>query len=162
MSTQSAELKLRNLAAQNAVLIADLTWPNIAGVPTFQWFDRQVVQGDIGKQSDGRACVTVQRASSIRVANNQSGVQALSAPRFQINIVAYNAEQARVIAQHMVDFMNSISLCNAGYFTSPTTGPTQVPNILLTERAGMLPKLQPPAYVETQDWRFMNREDIPS
>lgn len=161
MSTQSAELKLRNLAAQNAQLITDLTWPNTAGAQIFQWFDRQVVQGDLGKPSDGRACVTVQRVSSVRPADNQGGVGNLSQPRFQINIVSYNAEQCRQIAQDMVAFMNSISLCSRGYFASPVTGPTQNPNKLVNERAGMLPQLQPPAYVETQDWRVMNFENVP-
>lgn len=160
--TQSAELKLRNLAAQNAQLIADLTWPNTAGSQLFMWMDKQVVQGDLGKPSDGRACVTVQRVSSARPADNQGGVGNLSRVRLQLNIVSYNAEQGRVIAQHMVDFMNSISLCNAGYFASPVTGPTQNPNKLLNERAGMLPQLNPPAYVETQDWALMNFETVPN
>jgi hypothetical protein len=162
MSTQSAELKLRNLAAQNTQLIADLTWPNTAGNPTFQWFDRQVVQGDLGKPSDGRACVTVRRVGSVRPANNQGGVGNLSQPRLQIDIYSYNAEQSRRIAQDMVAFMNSISLCSAGNYTSPATAPTQAPNFLVNERAGILPQIGPlPVYVETQDWRVMNFENQP-
>jgi hypothetical protein len=162
MSYQSAELKLRNLAAANTQLIADLTWPNTAGNATFMWMDRQLTQGDLGKPSDGRACVTVRRVSSLRPADNQGGVGNLSQPRIQINIVTYNAEQGRLIAKHMVDFFNTISLCNAGYFASPVTGPNQNPNCLLNERAGLLPQLAPPAEVWTQDWRVFNVESVPS
>ena len=163
MIFQSAELKLRNLAAQNAQLVADLTWPNTKGDPLFQWFDRQVVQGDLGKPSDGRYCVTVQRISSgPRVSNMGSPNTPLSQPRFQINIVGYNSETIRSIANDIVLFMNSISLAWDGYYQSPVTGPSQNPCFLLNERAGMLPQLQPPAYVWTQDWRVYNREDFPN
>ena len=159
---QSAELKLRDLAAQYPALIADLTWPNTKGDQTFQWFDRQVVQGDLGKPSDGRYCVTVQRVSSPpRVSNQGSPNTPLSQPRFQFNIVGYNSEKLRSIANDVVAFMNSISLCNDGYYLSPVTGATQNPNYLLNERSGMLAQLQPPAYVHTQDWRCYNREDFP-
>ncbi len=163
MGFQSAELKLRNLAAQNAQLIADLTWPNTHGDPIFQWMDRQVVQGDLGKPSDGRYCVTVQRISSgPRVSNMGSPNTPLSQPRFQINIVGYNSETLRSIANDIVLFMNSISLAWDGYYQSPVTRPSQNPCFLLNERSGMLPQLQPPAYVHTQDWRVYNREDFPN
>ena len=159
---QSAELKLRNLAAQNAALIADLTWPNTKGDPIFMWMDRQVVQGDLGKPSDKRYCVTVQRVSSLpRVRNQGTPNTALSQPRLQINIVGYNAETLRSIGNDIVAFMNSISLAWDGYYQSPVTGPSQNPCFLLNERGGMLPQLQPPAYVWTQDWRVYNREDFP-
>lgn len=163
--SMSAELKLRTLAAQNAGLIAALTWPNAQGAQTFLWFDRQLAQGDIGKPSNGFAAVTVQRVSAVprsQVSGNQGGPnQALSLIRFQLNCVAYNAEQARQVAAAVTAFMQSISLCAAGEFASPQTAPNQNPNFLLSERAGMLPLLSPPAYVETQDWRCYNREDLP-
>jgi hypothetical protein len=159
---KSAELKLRDLAAQNAALIADLTWPNTIGNPIFQWFDRQVVQGDLGKPSDGRYCVTVQRVSSLpRVSNQGTPNTPLAQPRFQINIVGYNSETLRKIANDLVAFFNSISLAWNGYYQSPATGPSQNPNFLLNERSSMLPQLQPPAYVHTQDWRCYVREDFP-
>lgn len=158
MSYQSAELKLRNLAQQNAQMIADFGAPG----NTFRWFDRQLVQGDIGKPSDNKTCVTVQRVSTRRADwYNQGGVGNLSQPRLQINIISYNAETARQVARDVTAFMASIDLTSPGQFQSPVTGPTHAPNFLLNERAGMLPALQPPAYVETQDWRVFNAENIP-
>lgn len=162
MSFQSAELKLRNLATQNAQLIADLTWPNTAGAPTFLWFDRQLVQGDLGQRSDGKCAVYVHRVSSAqRVSNMGSPNTPLSQPRIQIDIVSYNAEQARGVGNDFVAFMNSISLCSDGYYQSPVTGPSQNPCFLLNERESIMPALNPPPFVWTQDWRVYNREDFP-
>jgi hypothetical protein len=149
----SCELKLRDLAQQNAQLQTDLGTP-------MRWLDRQLVQGDLGKPSDNRTCVTVRRVSTLRD-YNQGGLMTLSQPRLQIDVYSYNAETARQVASHIAAFMNSVSLCDAGEWASPQTGPNQAPNYLLNERAGMLYALQPPAYVETQDWRVFNREDIP-
>ncbi len=162
MSFQSAELKLRNLAAQNTKLIADLTWPNTAGVPTFMWFDQQLAQGDIGKRSDGRCAVYARRVSETRQAANMGQPNTpLTAIRFQVDIIAFNFEQARSVANDMVSFMNSISLCSNGYYQSPVTGPSQNPNFLINTRLGSLPQQQPAPAVVTQDWRVWNREDFP-
>lgn len=160
MSSPSCELKLRMLAQQNAALVTALAGPPPA---TFLWMDRQVVQGDIGKISDGRSCVTVRRISTSRsFAANQGGpVQNLSQVRLQIDCVSYNAEQARQVAALVTSFMRTISLLDPGEFGSPQTAPRQNPSWLLNERAGMMPNLQPPAYVETQDWRVWNNEAIP-
>jgi hypothetical protein len=164
MSFQSAELKLRNLALSNAALIADLTWPVPPNnTPTFLWFDRRLVQGDIGQRSDGRCAVYVHRVSTgPRVGNQGSPNTPLSQPRIQIDIVSYTAEQARSVANDFVAFMNSISLAWDGYYKSPATGPSQNPCFLLNERESIFPELNPPPYVWTQDWRFWNREDFPN
>ena len=157
----SAEAKLRTLAAQNAALQASLTWPNAQGVNTFAWFDRQLAQGAIAVNTT-QAAVTVQRISTQRTPfGNQGGpVQNLSRVRLQINVVSYNAEQARQVAQQIAVFMMTISLLSPGEFQSPQTGPNQNPNCLVNERAGMWPQLQPPAYVETQDWFCFNNENV--
>lgn len=169
MGFQSAELKLRNLAMNggpgivNAALVADLTWNNTAGVPTFMWMDRQLVQGDLGKPSDGRAAVYVHRVSSAPRISNQGQLNtALSQPRLQFDIVAYNAEQARSCANDFIAFFNSISLAWNGYYQSPVTGPSQAPCRVLNEREGILPQLNPPPYVWTMDVRFFCREDFPN
>ena len=153
MSVPSCELKLRTRAAANAGLIAALTWPNAAGNQIFQWFDRQLAQGDLGSRADGRAAVTVTRVSSLPRINNQSGTTSLSQPRLQVNCYAYSAEQARQVAAAVTAFMSSMTLCSA-------SAPSQNPSFLLNERAGMVYELEPPAYVQTQDWRVFNREDI--
>jgi hypothetical protein len=159
---QSAELKLRNLAAANATLQADLTFPNTKGVPLFMWFDTQLVQGDIGVRSDGRCAIYLHRVSEARQARNMGQPNTpLTAIRFQLDVISFNAEQARSVANDMVAFMNSISLCSDGYYQSPVTGPSQNPNFLLNTRQGILPQLQPSPMVITQDWRVWNREDFP-
>lgn len=165
MSYESAELKLRTLASNNAALQAALTFPAPSGVSAFMWFDRQVAQGDIGTPSQNRTCVTVQRISTAdrTIFGNQGGpVQNISQPRFQVNVIDYNAERARRVAKLVTAFMQSISLLDPGEFASPQTAPSQNPNYLLNERAGMLFQLQPPAYVETQDWRCWNNEGVPA
>lgn len=153
MSTPSCELKLRNRAAANAGLVSALTWPNAAGTQIFQWFDRQLAQGDLGVRSDGRAAVTVTRVSSMPRITNQSGVTNLSQIRLQVDCYAYSAEQSRQVAAAVTAFMASMTLCSA-------SAPNQNPNFLMNERAGMAYQLEPPAYVQTQDWRVFNREDI--
>lgn len=160
---KSCELKLRNLAAANATLQSDLTWPNTAGNPLFMWMDTQLVQGDIGKRSDGKCVVYVHRVSEARQAANMGQPNTpLTAIRIQIDIASYDAEQARSVANDMVAFMNSISLCSDGYYQSPVTGPSQNPNFLLNTRQGIMPQLNPPPFTITQDWRVWNREDFPN
>jgi hypothetical protein len=163
MSFQSAELKLRNLALLNAQIVADLTWPDTAGNPLFMWFDRQLAQGDLGKRSDGKCAVYVHRVSSgPRISNMGTPNTPLSQLRIQIDIVSYNAEQARRVGHDFVTFMNSISLAWNGYYQSPVTGPSQNPCFLLNERESIMPQLKDPPFVFTQDWRFFNREDFPN
>lgn len=160
---QSAELKLRNLAAANAGLVDALTWPDTAGNPLFQWFDRQLAQGDVGKKSDGRAAVTVRRVSTLQQPFANMGQ--LNTPstlvRFQIDCISYNAEQARQVALLVKDFMNSVSLSDPGEFHVPAEGPANAPNLLLNERGGMIPQVQPPAYTQMQDWRVRNVDTVP-
>lgn len=169
MSFQSAELKLRNLALNggpgvvNAALVADLTWPNTVNVATFLWFDRQLVQGDLGKPSDGRCAVYVHRVSSAPRISNQGQLNTpLSQPRIQFDIASFNAEQARGCANDFIAFFNSISLAWDGYYQSPVTGPSQNPCRVLNEREGIMPALNPPPFVWTMDVRFFNREDFPN
>ena len=161
--SQSAEVKLRNLAAQNAGLVAALTWPNTAGVPTFLWMDERIAQGDLGNRSDGRCAVTVLRVStqSVPYANQGTSNVPLETIRFQIDCISYNAEQARQAALLVKAFMNSISLCDPGEFASPQTAPNQAPNFLLNRRSGLKPQLNPPAFTQIQDWRVFNVDTVP-
>jgi hypothetical protein len=163
MSAPSCELKLRTLALGNAALVTALSFTAGNGQQVFSWFDRQLAQGDIGAPADNRTCVMVQRVSTARQPYyNQGGITPLSTPRLQITVIDYNAERARQVAALVSQFMATISLCDAGEFSSPVTSPSQNPNFLLNERAGMLPQLSPPAYTEIQDWRVFNREDLPA
>jgi len=151
MSFQSAELKIRDLASANTTLQADL------GTAPFRWFDRQIAQG----QANNGPCVSVQRISTVR-AYNQGGLMPLSAIRLQINIVSYSAETARQVAADVAAFMATFDLTNPGAYASPVYASNHTPNFLVNERAGMFYQLQPPAYVETQDWRIYNVENLPN
>jgi hypothetical protein len=165
VSVPSCEMKLRLLASANAPLVAALTFATPAGPNAFLWFDRQLQQGDIGKQSDNRTAVAVKRVSTAPRAQNgnQGGaVQNIAQVRIQIDITDYNAERARQVAQLVTNFMQSISLLSAGEFSSPVTQPSQNPNFLLNERSGMLFNLQPPAYTHIQDWRIWNNQAVPA
>jgi hypothetical protein len=160
MSTPSCEVKLRNLAMLNAQMLADFGPSN-----AFRWFDRQLAQQGVAAPvtpvASNPVYMAVRRVSTQRV-RNQGAVTALEAVRLELMIVSYSAENARQAANDVVGFMNSISLCSAGEFASPVTAPNQNPNSFLNERAGMLYELDPPAYTEMQDWRVMNRADIPT
>ena len=164
----SCELKLRTLAQQNTTLTTALTFPPNPtipnGTPQFLWFDRQLAQGDIGKPSDNRTAVTVRRIATQRTpfANQGGPVQNLSMVRVQVDVYDYNAERGRTVASQIANWLKTVSLLDPGEFSSPQTGPSQNPNFLLNERAGMLPQVQPPVYVETQDWRIWNNENVPS
>jgi hypothetical protein len=59
------------------------------------------------------------------------------------------------VAKAVRQFMSGISL------VANSSAPSQNPNYLINERGGMMPELQPPAYVETQDWRVINNENLP-
>lgn len=163
MSVPSCELKLRMLAQANIALAAALTF-TINGSPVFMWMDRQLTQGDIGLKGDNRTAVTVQRVSTAprEQFGNQGGpVQNFSAIRLQINVVDYNAERARQVAQLVTKLMQSVSLMYTGEFASPVTQPNQSPNYLLNERGTMWPQIAPPPYVQIQDWRVFNNEAVP-
>lgn len=163
MSVPSCEEKLRILAQQNAALAAALTFTIApATPPQFLWMDRQLAQNALGLRSDNRTCVTVRRVSTVSTPFGNMGnpVGDLQTMRLQLDVIDYNAERARQVATLVTAFMMSISLCWSGAFGSPQTAPSQNPNFLLNERAGMFFEVQPPAYVETQDWRVFNRSDI--
>lgn len=158
----SCEWKLRMLAQQNAALVSALTWPNVQGVETFMWMDEQLQQGVTLKPGDGKAAVTVTRVSSMATKyGNQGGpIQPLRAIKLQVNCISYNAEQSRQVAAAVNTFMGTISLCDAGEFGSPQTGPSQNPNFLINQRGTLWPQLVPSAYVQVLDYRVFNREDI--
>jgi hypothetical protein len=159
MSYTSPELKLRTMAVQNATLQADLGGSNPA---TFRWYDRQLLQNEIGKLVGNGACVRVARVSTMR-GMNQGGIQNLSWPRIQIDVLDFDAEKARSVANDVIDFMGTINLCTNQQFDSPTTSITSNPSQLLNQRAGMIPNPQSPSgpiYVESLDFRIANIETL--
>jgi len=170
----SAELKLYQLASGNPTLQTDL------GTSPFRWFDRQLVQGALAMpptpEALGYSAVRVRRISTIRryiqgngtyTAGSPATIQPpralspLSQPRFQIDVLDFNAETARKVAADVVAFLGTICLANNGQFASPAISPVQYPNFLLSQRARMDYQLsKTPAYVECLDVRLYNLQSF--
>lgn len=148
----SLETKLRTLASANATLIVDL------GSSPFRWFDRRLVQGALTPpnptMTDRATCVRVLRVSTIPL-YNQGGLQTEEHVWMQIDVLDYDPETARQVAADIDTFLAGISLMSA-----TPTNITQSPNFKLNQRAGMEYRLDPPAYVETLDYRIWNRLDL--
>ena len=156
-SYMSPELKIRTLALADDTMLSDFG----EDPTTFRWYDRQLVQNEIGKLLKAGACARVRRISTIRE-TNQSGIMNISRPRIQIDVLDREAETARVIANDVILFMMKIDLCSLGQFQSPYVGPRQNPVILLNQLARMITGPQSPGgpvYIETLDFRVANRED---
>jgi hypothetical protein len=151
------EAKLYQLAASDATL------QGYFGTTPFRWFDTTLPQGQIASG----ACVVVRRVSTVREYSLQ-GLQDLSQPRFQIDVLAPSTvnkqadfQAARLAAAAVIDFLGTISLAQNNQFGSPATTPPQFPNFLLNQRQGMYPQLQPPTPVVSIDIRVFNLEEYP-
>lgn len=154
--------KLRVLAQQNTALIADLqaTVP-LPAVP-FRWFDRQLQPGNVANNVGAGTCVAAMRVSTLRNAN-MGGIMNLEFVRVQITVYDMDSSKASNVANDVVEFMRTISLCSNGQFQSPYTAPSQNPNFLLNQRQGMVPNPQSPSgpiYTEVLDFRCYNRTDL--
>ena len=152
----SVETKLRTLAAANATLQTDL------GTSPFRWFDRRLVQGALTPPNPitgpvpNTTCVRVLRVSTGQDGfYNQGGQGNIEQPRIQIDVLDYDPEVARQVAADIIAFLSSVSLMS----TTPTN-PAQCTNFRLNQRAGMEFQLDPPAYVETLDYRIWNNQTI--
>ena len=152
----TAEAKLLTLASQSPVLQADLGAPPAP----FRWFDKQFAQGAV----ETGTSVAVLRVSTSRAYLHSTGVSTphnlanVSAIRFQIDVCDFDPEKARAVALDIIDFMGAVDLASASQFASPPTAPTQYPCFLLNQRGRMYWELQPPAHVESLDWRVFNLE----
>lgn len=147
----TAEVKIRSLAS------ADATLQGYLGTDPFRWFDRQLVPTYL---QSGSPCVRMLRVST-ESDYNQGGLMNLDCPHFQIDVLDYDAEHCREVAAAIVTFMGTIDLTSSGQFASPYSSPNHAPCFLVNQRAGMAFDLQPPAYVETLEYRVYNRTDLP-
>jgi hypothetical protein len=152
----SVETKLRTLASANATLQGDL------GTSPFRWFDRRLVQGALTPPNPitgpvpNTTCVRVLRVSTGQDGfYNQGGQGNIEQPRIQIDVLDYDPEIARQVAADIIAFLSSVSLMSA-----TPTNPTQCTNFRLNQRAGIEFQLDPPAYVETLDYRIWNNQAI--
>ncbi len=154
MSYTSPETKLRLLASQ------DVTLQSFFGTNPFRWFDEQLVQGQI---SIG-CCVVVRRISTVRT-YEQRGLQDLSQPRFQIDVLPpattnrqQDPETGRQAANAVIQFLGTCNLATTDQFGSPVVTPRNFPNFVLNQRATMYPDLQPPVMAQSIDIRVYNLE----
>lgn len=159
MSYTSAESKLRLLASQNATLQADLGGANPA---TFRWMDQQLLQNKIGTLLASGCCVRVRRRGTTRN-NNQSGIMNLCKVRLLIDVLSLSAENARSVANDVINFLGTVNLCSGGQFNSPITTATQVPNFIEGQWDFMEANPQStagPVYGQHIAVSVFNREDI--
>ena len=150
----TAELRLYTLAAASPALQA------VFGTAPFRWYDTQVQQGTIVPGDDTQpAAARLLRVSTIR-SYEQAGLQPLSEPRFQLDVLHPLAETARAAAAAVIAFLGTVDLAGAYQFGSPVTTPPQFPCFVISQRGGLAPEFEPPVYVQSIDFRLYNREDI--
>ena len=151
----SAEAKIRTLAQQDATL---QSWFFTDG--QIRWFDRQLVPNYL---KIGKACVRVRRISTIRLYSKETDTQRsanrMEQPRFQIDVLDYDAERARSAASAICDWLATADFSSDAQFASPVTSPKRHPNFVINQRADMEFTTQPPAYVESLDVRIFDLEE---
>lgn len=143
------EVKMRTLAAADPVL---QSWFVTGGI--VRWFDRQLPPGYL---KVGAACVRVRRISTVRQYAHDT-ILDMTQPRFQIDVLDFDAERARAAAAAIKDWLGTVDFSTDDQFASPTVTPKAFSNFVLNQRADMEFTTQPPAYVETLDVRIFNKE----
>lgn len=143
----TAEVKLRSLAS------VDATMQTRFGTSPFRWFDIQLDQERIAN-----TCVRVRRISTLRF-YVQAGIQPLSQPLFQFDVMDLNPETARAALKDIIAFLLTVDLSSNAQFGSPVTTPKHFPSFVLNTRAGMEPVPDPPIYTESADVRFWCLEE---
>ena len=162
MAYTSAQVKLRLLAMRNAALVADLSTTQPLPAIQFRWFNRQLSPGEVSNKVAGGTCVTCTQAGNIRQ-GNQSGIGNLEWLRLTITVYDLDSENARSVANDIVNFMTTVDLCSNAQFGSPVTSPNQNPVTYLGQRDGMIPNPQSPSgpvYSIHTDFRCANRTDL--
>lgn len=151
----TAEAKIRSLAQQNPTLQSFFGEPN--GI--FRMFDRQLAPGYLKL---GKSCVRVRRISTVKIHSHETKTQRSAnsqvQPRFQIDVLDFDAERARAAAAAICDWLATVDFSSDAQFASPATTPTRHPNFVLNQRADMEFTTQPPAYVEMLDVRIFDEE----
>jgi hypothetical protein len=135
----TAEVKLRTAAAANVPLQGYL------GTAPFRWFDTQLPQN----QMPSGTCVRVQRVSTVRP-YSFAGIQNVSWPRFQIDVLDPDPELGRTVAKAIIQFFKTAAFGNIS---------GQAANFVLNQREGMDFQLQPPVFVHSIDVRIFNLEE---
>lgn len=149
----TAEAKIRSLAALDATL------QSYFGTGPFRWFDRILAPNYIQRG----ACCRVTRVSTLRYYTHgtatQRSVNEIAQPRFQFDVLDYDAERARSAAAAIRDWLDTVDFSSDNQFASPPTSPTRHPNVVLNQFAGLEPQTTKPVYVEILDVRIFDLEE---
>lgn len=162
MSYTPVPVKLRTLALMNAQMVADFGTSKPLPAVQFRWFNRQLQPGEVADKVAGGTCVTVTRVSTLRP-TNMGGIMNLELVRLQLTVYDLDSTVAANVANDVVNFMGTISMCTNSQFQSPPVAPNQNPNFLLNQRQGMVPNPQSPSgpvWTEILDFRCYNRTDL--
>ena len=144
------EVKLRTLAAANVTL------QGYFGTAPFRVFEAQVPQDEF----ENGTCARYFRVSTVReYSHGKPGLDDISLPRFQLDILDYDPEVARAAMKAVIDFLGTCDFAADYQFGCPVTTPPQAPVYVLNQRSGMEPQLEPPVFVQTLDFRFYNLEN---
>ncbi len=158
MPYSSPELKLRTLATRDATMQADFG----SDPSTFRWYDETLKQNQIGNLLANGACARVVRVSTIRQ-GNQGGIGNLAWPLIQIDVLDRVSEQARIVANDVIEFMQAVDLSTDNQFNSPVTGARQSTAVLLNQRQGVMQGPQSPGgpvFFQSMDFRIPNAENL--
>jgi hypothetical protein len=151
----SAEAKIRTLAQQDPVLQSFFFTDGQT-----RWFDRQMAPGYLKL---GKSCVRVMRVSTLLLHSHETRAQRsanrMQQPRFQFDVIDFEAERARAGASAIADWLARVDFSTDAQFGSPVTTPTRHPCYVLNQRAGMEVTTQPPAYIESLDVRIVNLDE---
>jgi len=145
----TAEVKLRTLASADAGMQL-----HFGTLPNFRYFD---IQLDQRRTSEG-SCLRARRVSNVR-RYVQAGLNPLSEPLFQFDILDLDPEVARAAALAFIEFIGTVDLSTTDQFGSPVLTPKHFPAFVVNQRAGLEPIPDPAVYVESIDVRFFNLEE---
>jgi len=141
MSLNSAEAKIRTLAAANA------TMQGILGTGPFRWFFVREPQGYI---EQGTICRT-RRVSAVYT-YAQGGRLCFEQARIQFDVLDQSQETARDALTALEAFLGTVDLMNET--------PAQYANFLLSERSTIEVQIKQQIYVWSADYRIWNNMGI--
>ena len=147
------EDKIRTLAATDATLMS------FFGTGPFRWFGPRIPPGYL---KIGNTCLRMKRISSVYgYTNSPPGLMNLNQPRFQFDILDFDASTTRAAAEAVINWFDTVSFAETNDFDSPPSSPPHSPNFLLNRRASEEPQIEPPgpAWVVILDYRIFNLEN---
>jgi hypothetical protein len=149
MSLNSAEAKIRTLAAANA------TMQTIFGAGPFRWFFVREPQGYI---EQGTVC-RVRRVGAVYT-YAQNGRFCFEQARIQFDVLDQSQETARDALTSLEAFLGTVDLMNPNQFNSPPTSGAQFANFILSERSTIEVQIKQQIYAWSVDYRIWNNMSI--